>query len=79
MLSTSTLLDKEEPNDLNPDSSGKFKLLPIMVYNNKTKISLGMLVHISKDRHEKNGDWILRTTKHPKICFVWEKQTEKHF
>ena len=33
----------------------------------------------SRGLHEKNGNQILHTTKHPKICFVWEKQTEMHF
>ena len=47
--------------------------------NVPTKVSLGALVPNSRDRHENNGDRILCTTKHPKMRFVWEKQTEVHF
>ena len=78
LLSTSTLLDKEAPNDLNPDSCGKFKLLPIMVYNNKVKIiSLHTLVPNSRDRHEKNGDQILYITKYTLKYALFEKSRLK--
>ena len=47
---------------------------------NQYVISLGTLVPNSRDRHEKQ--WrpdFTRHKTHPKIRFVWEKQTEVHF
>ena len=43
-------------------------------------LSLGTLVPNSSDRHEKQlrPDFTRHKT-HPKIRFVWEKQTEVHF
>ena len=43
-------------------------------------ISLGALVPNSRDRHEKQWQPDFTHLKtHPKMRFVWEKQTEVHF